>query len=728
MKQSELAYMQDITMSDLMYGSDTLKDVAPELTEDMFGVEPVNLTSDDAKTAVGLAADVTPFVGSAKALTELPEDAQFAYQLLEEGYDEGSIKKMGLGAGFGVLTAAGFLPGAKIATDLGQRAIKEGVKETAGDVVEQTRAAFRADPASMDSEKKKRLIEESKRLPSSRRRQFIKEGIRPTPKLFHGAPSLGDADERFIRDNQVIADLQSYRDVYVDEPLTEISKQFGEQVDADDFARQILSNPIRIPIVVQEETSKYASLLSVVDAGDFNQFNAANVRLFKLYDDDGDLVKTVSVPKTEDNKINMSDIIDMTRRQQEETQLETDTFYSNPEDIAGVSRASQLEKEGSFQPYTDTESGGFTGARGMTSDNATGKHAELKEKAISLSRDPLVSMKDSFGGKRLDNIMVSELPKSIQRNLSPIDYDSIQSGNMRLSDVIDELNLDEITSLQAEAPEFAQKVLEGEIDISKIGISLPKSLHLEAEVASRVPERFDISRLSDVLDDSVKDSYSIGSKRKKDLGKLPLKERVREGQKIANTIVDTGSYIEGIKMGGYSVPFKDLKPTQRYNIVKQYFNDLQSLGQFTEQYGARGTYDSLLETTTGRSRFKNALTELAFELPVGSEKKNNMKNIIALMDSIEDNMPIMASADQMTGREMSGLKDKTLLDRINKDVKYNDKIKRYEQLEALGMADDITKPERTSPVTLDDMTYNDAKRAMFLLTQKLNRGGLMAKR
>jgi len=105
-----------------------------------------------------------------------------------------------------------------------------------------------------------------------------------------------------------------------------------------------------------------------------------------------------------------------------------------------------------------------------------------------------------------------------------------------------------------------------------------------------------------------------------------------------------------------------------------------------------------------------------------------MKNIIALMDSIEDNMPIMASADQMTGREMSGLKDKTLLDRINKDVKYNDKIKRYEQLEALGMADDITKPERTSPVTLDDMTYNDAKRAMFLLTQKLNRGGLMAKR
>jgi hypothetical protein len=118
----------DISLSEMMYGSDKLKDIAPEQVADMFGVEfdeRVDYTAEDAKTALGLVADVTPFLGSAKALTELPEDAQFAYQLLEEGYDEGSIKKMGLGAGFGMLTAAGFLPGAKIATDLGQRAIKE---------------------------------------------------------------------------------------------------------------------------------------------------------------------------------------------------------------------------------------------------------------------------------------------------------------------------------------------------------------------------------------------------------------------------------------------------------------------------------------------------------------------------------------------------------------------------------------------------------------------------
>ena len=48
--------------------------------------------------AADLATDVAPFVGTAKAATELPEDAQFAKQLIEEGYDEGSIKKMGLGA------------------------------------------------------------------------------------------------------------------------------------------------------------------------------------------------------------------------------------------------------------------------------------------------------------------------------------------------------------------------------------------------------------------------------------------------------------------------------------------------------------------------------------------------------------------------------------------------------------------------------------------------------
>jgi hypothetical protein len=180
---------------------------------------------------------------------------------------------------------------------------------------------------------------------------------------------------------------------------------------------------------------------------------------------------------------------------------------------------------------------------------------------------------------------------------------------------------------------------------------------------------------------------------------------------------------------GKDKAFRELKPSQKYNIVKQFFNDLQSLGQFTEQYGARGTYDSLLETATDRSKFINALDELARELPAGSEKKRNIQNLQAVLKSISEKKPPLPAAEDMTGRSVGRMKDRDLLDLIDKQVKYNNKVARWERKAAI--VDDEFVPPRptleTDPV-LDQLTYNDAKRAIFLMTQKLNRGGLMAKR
>jgi hypothetical protein len=744
MKRSEFNYLQDISMADLMYGSDTLKDVAPELTEDMFGIEGVDITDEEAKQAVGVIADVTPFVGSAKAATELPEDISFVQDLISEGYSEGDIKKMGLGGAYGILTVAGFVPGTKIATDLVKSSIQRGVKETASDVAEQTARAFKADPASMDSERKQRLIRLSKELPPSRRKQFIKEGLRPTPKVFHGAPTLGDTDERLLKDNYLVSILNTYREKYVDTPVKELREKFGNQIGSEELSKELVLNPISIPVVLQSESGKYVSTYDIVGAGDITLPNGKGAKLLDLYDEDGKFIKKIPLTKTDDGKINMSDISAMTEDQQLETQLETDTFFNDPDQITTSSRAAQLEEEGRFQPYRDPAYGGFAGARGLTSDTASGRHAELKEQAISLSRDPLVSMKSAFGGKRLDNIVVSNLPKSLQRNLKPSDYDAIESGQVRLSDVLADLDVDEIESLYAEAPEFAQKILDGKVDMSKIGISLPKSKHLEAEVASKTPEELGVTRLSSTLEDTVTEAYGIGSQRTKNIGKLPLKERVREGQKIANTIVNSGSYIEGVPSMyanksytqmladnpyGKDKAFRELKPSQKYNIVKQFFNDLQSLGQFTEQYGARGTYDSLLETATDRSKFINALDELARELPAGSEKKRNIQNIQAVLKSISEKKPPLPAAEDMTGRSVGRMKDRDLLDLIDKQVKYNNKVARWERKAAI--VDDEFVPPRptleTDPV-LDQLTYNDSKRALFLMTQKLNRGGLMAKR
>ena len=84
--------------------------------------------ASDAQTSGGeLAADFTPVVGDAKAVIEIPEDMSMARDLMEQGYDEGSIIDMGLGAGLAGLSLAGTMP---IIGDIGG-VLKKGVKATA---------------------------------------------------------------------------------------------------------------------------------------------------------------------------------------------------------------------------------------------------------------------------------------------------------------------------------------------------------------------------------------------------------------------------------------------------------------------------------------------------------------------------------------------------------------------------------------------------------------------
>lgn len=707
--------------------------------------------------ALDLATDVAPFIGSAKALTELPEDAQFAYQLLEEGYDEGSIKKMGLGAGFGVLTAAGFLPGAKIATDLGQRAIKEGVKETAGDVVEQTRAAFRADPASMDSVRKQRLVRMSKGLPSGERRQFIQESLRPTPRVYHGAATLGDTDVKLKENNQIINDLKENRESIRNEQLKKVSELLGEGpdndlVDANDLFNYIRGGgPIQTPVVFMMGGKKYVGsdfimggerYTKTFDATSTRPARTQNYQRIKFIDEDGKQTNEMTVKVSDDNKISLKDLTRILDDQESMSRSKTDTFYTTPGDMAerATSRADELAEEGAFLPYRDEDMGGFAGAEGLTSADASGRHAELKEKAISLSRDPLVSLKEVFGDRRLDNIMVSRLPKSMVRNLNPRDYDRINEGDATLSDILTQENLAAINERERKQLEDA------------IGISIPKSIHLEAEIASKNPEELGVDRLSDVLDDKVRDFYSVGdTNRRKNIGKLPLKDRVREGQKLANTVRYTGDFIQGkaaTEMGSEigdeftkfsdGKMFEDLSPAKQYSLVRQYFKDMQSLGQYTEQYGARGTYDTFL---TEAAKDRTNLETLAFNLPEGSEKKETMKAIVSVLESVRNMRKRGSSAQAMDGLQarspVAELGDREFLSGINASVKYQDKLKRYERMKALGLAvkegdtaayKALISPARPPMRGIFPETYTDAKRAMFLLTQKLNRGGLMAKR
>ena len=109
-----------------------------------FGrVQPAQGTFQEGMAqAFDLGTDVAPVIGTAKAAADLPEDLQQVQDLISAGYDEGDIKKMGLGGAYAALTFMGFLPGVKAGTDIAKKGIKEGVKGAAEETVDQTARAF----------------------------------------------------------------------------------------------------------------------------------------------------------------------------------------------------------------------------------------------------------------------------------------------------------------------------------------------------------------------------------------------------------------------------------------------------------------------------------------------------------------------------------------------------------------------------------------------------------
>ena len=102
--------------------------------KEMIG-DQMSAFSSTAKTA----AEMAPVVGDAIAVYNLPSDLRKAYELIQQGYTEGDIKDIGLGAGLAGLSALGVVPvlgaGAKVA--------KKGLRQTIDEALVQTEDLFR---------------------------------------------------------------------------------------------------------------------------------------------------------------------------------------------------------------------------------------------------------------------------------------------------------------------------------------------------------------------------------------------------------------------------------------------------------------------------------------------------------------------------------------------------------------------------------------------------------
>ena len=176
--------------------------------------------------AVDLGTDVAPIVGTAKAVAELPEDAELIKQLIAAGYEEGDIKKMGMGGAYTALTVAGLIPGVKVAADIAKKGIKEGVEGAVEETATQTARALSASSRQINNpeydvifskldelETPEEWQSAAKNLVSGERDITGMSPVRRTPELEQSA--------RDLIDNKLLTREEHLKNVAENKPITE---------------------------------------------------------------------------------------------------------------------------------------------------------------------------------------------------------------------------------------------------------------------------------------------------------------------------------------------------------------------------------------------------------------------------------------------------------------------------------------------------------------------------
>ena len=691
----------------------------------------------DRRLLAETAADLTPFVGGVKAATELPEDLAYAKSLVEQGYDESSLTKMGLGGAFTALSILGLLPGVKIGADIGKKTIKSQMDN-------------------LITPKRATQLEAAKKLPKGERRQYLKDVNRPVPKVFHGSPDMSRitavtedelantmlkmAKHVEINKNSLLdslIDLDKYKPpkkkAFPKNSTPEQRERLRYEYEKN---RIIAKNKVRKDRVSLDELlsgpSVYITKPTKPAGGKASEYMADEGVLSYEKSIDGTGQQFIelkvdgklrgSIPIGADGKVSTQAVLERFNKLNRDEAVDSglmDLAVQGMDEPA--SKAERLVQEG-FQSYDD-----FVGDLGLGRRESRGEHMELDKKMLSTSRDPLVSLKEGFGEFNPANVVYADLPRREVKGLSGADY-------------TDARNYRDASKLSDEP------------------LGLPKSDHLEAEIAVSKPEELNrVRRLSEedkyvgpasrsdmpeefysyrrmfeegVIEGNkgraeVADEFRAKEKKiinavNKDIGKSKtLEEKVLKGQIIASSLKRREQLLARPIKDDYYFP-KDMRKTppkkviakKYYDDIKSYFNDLQSLGQFTEQYGARGTYDKFLEDL---SKYGGKLKEIESNLffirrDLSKEKAENLRIIYNIL---QRRKTMSTNAESMSDTAGRGISNKQLL----KSAKDGTETIREGLPNMTGDSDFIS-----------NLDYNDLKRLLFLTTQKMNRGGLMVRK
>ena len=437
------------------------------------------------------------------------------------------------------------------------------------------------------------------------------------------------------------------------------------------------------------------------------------------------------------------------------------SYKDYPKGITSVeaTRKDALVKEG-FQPYADTGDGiaktrgTFKEARGLTSGD--GYHAEISDsKLLSTSRDPNVSMSPSFtnpetitnadnyivDGPILENLIYAEIPYEKMKNMTPDAYTDLTNSLAKNKDVRKVLT-----------EKYFSKTNKNEFGATM----LPKSGHVEAELAVAFPEYFKPKSISDLNPSKADYSTRIVLDKKgdprseaelfegKDIGKLDVPEKVKAA-KLAFRKADTqferiddgagGDMDKAIFPNQNSISAKEAKLYQNksYNNIKEALNSMAELAKYTSEFGARGSYDKFLQKLASRGF---VIAKLADKFPIGSEKYTNLKVLSALTESGFYDGPLGMTKIRKglsAKKTVSDLSDKIKKKEIGTGLTANKQISDF-----LKQDQNLVTPKsnkffyeqkaNTSPYvgkSFNKLMPREAKEMLLELTSRFNRGGLV---
>ena len=402
----------------------------------------------------------------------------------------------------------------------------------------------------------------------------------------------------------------------------------------------------------------------------------------------------------------------------------------------------------------------FTYARGLMSNETSGFHGEIEGvKLLSTSRDPNVSMSPSFTNPDdlpnvpadipvLENLVSAEIPYESMKNMRPETYSELVRGLSRDKDAQQYL---------------LKKYFSDKTD--KYGATmLPKSGHVEAELAVAFPEYFNPRPILDR--DPSAQNYNVGETllenpktgeydsaamltEIRDVGKMSTPDKVQAASlayKKADTHFERMANIEDQIKAAETL--KDKKPLNlAYDNVKDTLNSMADLAKFTSEYGARGSYDKFLQRM---SSFAYDVNRLATAFPEGSEKRANLKFLSVLMDSsgfggqaekmnqIRKGFTAKKTVDKMIEGirknklpgSLVGTDERPLINRLlRKDSLVTTKKGSTNKMIARTEAEKNNPYKKETVEQLKDftsrLTAREAKEMLLELTSRFNRGGLV---